>query len=457
MSLSPSLQRARQADAPAWHPAVWRGLPIRQQPPWPDTDEVAAVCDRLAVRQGLTTPHDIRNVLAALARVQAGDAFLLQGGDCAEPFGPEAVVGARAKHRALGGIAERISTRLDLPVVTVGRIAGQFAKPRSQPVERVDGLELPVFRGLMVNGPGPNPAERTPDPHRMLCGYYTAQAVLHELSSLAHSTAQTFVPQVWDARSARALPHGPDRAHEHDGSLRSILPGYGRTRWSAEAGWQHTGLWTSHETLILDYEEPLTRRDPLTGEWFLLSTHLPWIGDRTRQTDGAHVAFLAGISNPVACKIGPSAGPDDTVRLCERLDPFRRPGRLTLICRMGASRIRERLPALVSAVRRAGHPVVWVCDPMHGNTTTTATGLKTRHLKDMLDEVTGFFEVLRALGEWPGGVHLEMAGTDVTECVGGSRVTDEAGLTQAYHTLCDPRLNDEQALMLADMVAKLAG
>jgi 3-deoxy-7-phosphoheptulonate synthase len=457
MLLSPSLRRARAVDDPAWHPASWRGRPVQQQPPWPDPDEAAAVSDRLAVMSALTTPHDIRNVLAAMVRVQAGEAFLLQGGDCAEPFGPEAVAGVRAKHRALGGLAERVSNRLDLPVVTVGRVAGQFAKPRSRPVETVDGQELPAFRGLMVNAPGPNTSDRTPDPHRMLCGYYTAKAVLHELASLAHSTAQTLGPQVWDARTARELPHVPGRAYEHDGSLRSIVPGYGQTRWSEGSGWRHTGLWTSHEALLLDYEEPLTRRDPLTGEWFLLSTHLPWIGDRTRQVDGAHVAFLAGISNPVACKIGPAAEPDDIVRLCERLDPFRRPGRLTLVCRMGASQVRERLPALVSAVRRAGHPVIWVCDPMHGNTTTTAGGLKTRHLKTMVDEVTGFFEVLRGLGEWPGGVHLEMAGGDVTECLDGSRLTDEAHLTEAYHTLCDPRLNDEQALTLADMVAKLAG
>ncbi|KUO15328.1 phospho-2-dehydro-3-deoxyheptonate aldolase [Streptomyces dysideae] len=442
--------------ASSWHPLAWRGLPIRQQPPWPDPDEVAAVTDRLALLPALTTTSDVRSVLAALARVQNREAFVLQGGDCAEPFGPEAVTGARAKHRVLGAVAERVSTRLDLPVVTVGRLAGQFAKPRSEPLEEVAGRELPVFRGLVVNGPEPHEDSRRPDAYRMLSGYYTAKNVLRELAVLAHETASSFAPQAWEPAAARELLWNGRGETAPDGSLRSLVQGYGQTRWSEGRGWRHTGLWTSHEALLLDYENPLTRRDPVTGEWFLLSTHLPWLGDRTRQVGGAHVEFLAGIANPVACKMGPTAEPDEIVRLCERLDPYRRPGRLTLICRMGARRLRQRLPAIVTAVRRAGHPVVWMSDPMHGNTTVTRAGVKTRHLRDMVDEVTDFFEVLRGMGEWPGGVHLEAAAAEVTECVGGTRVADESALADAYETLCDPRLNNEQLMAMADMVAKLA-
>ncbi|WP_226967237.1 3-deoxy-7-phosphoheptulonate synthase class II [Streptomyces phaeolivaceus] len=443
-------------SAPSWHPPAWRGLPIRQQPQWPDPDEVAAVTDRLALLPALTTPSDVRSVLAALARVQNREAFVLQGGDCAEPLGPAAVTGARDKHRVLGAVAERVSTRLDLPVVTVGRLAGQFAKPRSAAVEEVAGRSLPVFRGLTVNGPEPDEEARTPDPYRMLSGYHTARNVLRELAALAHETAGSFAPRAWDPAAAREALWNRSEEAAPDGSLRSLVHGYGQTRWTEDRGWRHTGLWTSHEALLLDYESPLTRQDPVTGEWFLLSTHLPWIGDRTRQLGDAHVEFLAGIANPVAVKIGPSAEPADIVRLCERLDPYRRPGRLTLICRLGARELRGRLPALVTAVRGAGHPVVWMSDPMHGNTTATGTGVKTRHLKDMLDEVTDFFEVLRGMGEWPGGVHLEAAAAEVTECVGGTRVTCEAELGAAYESLCDPRLNNEQLTTLADMVAKLA-
>lgn len=240
-----------------------------------------------------------------------------------------------------------------------------------------------------------------------------------------------------------------------DGSLRAVLDGYGETRRAVSGGWSHTGLWTSHEALVLDYEEPLARQDSLTDKWFLLSTHLPWLGERTRQVGGAHVTFLSGVANSVACKIGPTADPEDVVALCARLDPHRQRGRLTLISRMGMRHVRERLPEIVTAVRRAGHPVVWACNPMHGNTIRTRSGVKTRHLADMADELDGFFQVLRQLGERPGGVHLEVAGAEVTECLGGTRSATEADLGHAYRSLCDPSLNDEQAIVIAETVARL--
>ncbi|MGW6912743.1 3-deoxy-7-phosphoheptulonate synthase class II [Kitasatospora sp. NPDC054939] len=441
-----------------WHPYSWRGLPIVQQPPWPDPDEAAGVRDLLAELPGLTTPADALSLTAALGQVQAREAFLVQGGDCAEPFGRAAVAGARAKHRVIGAMAERISGRTGLPTVTVGRIAGQFAKPRSAPTEEVDGRELPVFRGLTVNSPEPYEKERTPDPYRLMSGYYSGQLVLHELHILAHERAADLMPHAWDPAVARALPADGSAALAWDGSLHSVLAGYGRTRHSAgPAGerWTHTGLWTSHEALVLDYEAPLTRRDPLTGEWYLLSTHLPWIGERTRDPHGAHVRFLSGIANPVACKIGPSARPHEVVDLCERLNPLRKPGRLTLIVRMGPEQLRANLPGIVEAVRDAGHGVVWVCDPMHGNTVKSSSGLKTRYLDAVLAEITAFFRILRGAGEWPGGVHLEMAGTDVTECVGGEQVPTEGELGRSYSSLCDPRLNNEQAMEVADLIGRL--
>ncbi|MGW4891644.1 3-deoxy-7-phosphoheptulonate synthase class II [Kitasatospora sp. NPDC004240] len=442
-----------------WNPYDWRGLPAAQQPPWPNAGELYTVRDLLADLPALTTPADALSLTAALGQVQSRQAFLVQGGDCAEPFGKAAVAGARAKDRVIGAMAERISAALGLPTVTIGRIAGQFAKPRSANTEKVDGRELPVFRGLTVNGPEPYEKDRRPDPYRLMSGYYSGKLVLHELHMLAHEQASARLPQAWEPEVARALLPDTAPALAWDGSLHSVLSGYGRTRHDDGPGggrWSHTGLWTSHESLVLDYEAPLTRRDPLTGEWYLLSTHLPWIGERTRDPNGAHVRFLSGIANPVACKIGPSATPYDVVELCERLDPLRKPGRLSLIVRMGPAQLRDHLPGIVEAVRAAGHQVVWVSDPMHGNTVQSAGGLKTRYLDAILAEITAFFRILSAAGEWPGGVHLELAGTDVTECVGGELVPTEGELPLRYSSMCDPRLNNEQALEVADLIARLA-
>ncbi len=382
-------------------------LPAAQQPDWPDPVTALAVRRRLSALPALVSADETRDLLVRMARVQRGEAFLLQAGACAEPFGRHAVRGAESDHRLIGRMADAVTSRLKLPAVTVGRVAGQFAKPRSQPVETVDGTVLPIFRGLLVNGTEPDARSRRADPFRMLAAYQTARMVL-------------------------------DRLHRLDAAT-------GRDR-----------VWASHEALVLDYEEPLTRFDPVTGEWFAGSTHLPWIGERTRQPDGAHVALLAAVINPVACKIGAGIRSEDLLELCERLDPDRRPGRLTLVVRLGARRIRERLPELVDVTRRSGHPVTWVCDPMHGNTVVTSGGLKTRHTKDVLDELTGFFGVLGRAGQWPGGVHLEVTGDQVTECVGPGGPDHERDVAIGYRSLCDPRLNAAQAMHVTEAVADLA-
>jgi 3-deoxy-7-phosphoheptulonate synthase len=386
------------ATRTSWDPAVWRDKPTAHQPDWPDSCELARARLQLASAPPLTTPEDVRAVRTALAEVAGSRAYVVQGGDCAEPFGVAARRGALAKDRILGALAERISRAIDVPVLTVGRLAGQFAKPRSEPTEVVDGQVVPTFRGLAVNSPHPVAALRVPDARRMITAYRTARAVMGE-------------------------PHG---------------------------------MWVSHEALLLDYEEALVRTDPRTGSSYLASTHFPWIGERTRDPDGGHVAFLSGIDNPVGCKIGPTAVPEDVAALCAKLDPEREPGRLTLICRLGP-RARTLLPPLVRAVREAGHPVVWMCDPMHANTRITNAGVKTRYLDDVVGEAAAFHETVGELGEWPGGLHLELAGEDVTECVGGSRVPDESALSRRYTSLCDPRLNNEQALLVADEVSARAG
>nr|CEL20117.1 2-keto-3-deoxy-D-arabino-heptulosonate-7-phosphate synthase II [Kibdelosporangium sp. MJ126-NF4]CTQ97341.1 2-keto-3-deoxy-D-arabino-heptulosonate-7-phosphate synthase II (EC 2.5.1.54) [Kibdelosporangium sp. MJ126-NF4] len=426
-------------DPEPWHPGIWHRLPAVQQPNWASPG-IAWVRQALQSLPPLTTAEDVHALTRALASVQAGSAFIVQAGDCAEPFGSAAVDGAVAKNRLLGRMAETISDHIGLPVLTVGRLAGQFGKPRSEPTELVGGRVLPSFHGLIVNGPSPTEAERHPYAPRLIDAYRTAQRVYAELKRLSSGFGpggHADLPGWW------ASPP-PTLA---------TVDTYGRSD-SAGMEWVHNGLWTSHEALVLDYEEPLTRQDPDTGEWLLTSTHLPWIGARTNRPDGAHAMFLSGVANPLACKIGPDVDAEQVLRLCERLDPDRIPGRLTLIARHGAMVIRDRLPDLVDAVRAAGHPVIWMTDPMHGNTIKTPSGLKTRRYEDILDEVHGFFAVMADMSQWPGGVHLEVAADDVTECVGGGGA-NLAELPDRYRSLCDPRLNDVQALALVREIADL--
>jgi 3-deoxy-7-phosphoheptulonate synthase len=382
---------------------------------------------------------------------------LLQAGDCAESFGDFTADAIRDKLKVILQMAVVLTYSSGVPVIKLGRIAGQFAKPRSSPTERIGDLVLPSFRGHIVNDDAPTLEARIPDPARLLAAYHQSASTLNLLRafttggfadlSQVHVWNQQFVASSAEGRRYEAIAAEIDRAMRFMKASGIDLSG--------EATLQQVEFWTSHEALILGYEEALTRRDSLTGDWYDCSAHLLWVGERTRQLDGAHLAFLAGLHNPLGCKIGPSASPDEVVALCEALDPDRTPGRLTLISRMGADKVTDRLPALLRAVREAGHPVVWACDPMHGNTFTSEGGRKTRHFDHVLAEISGFFETCRAEGVWPGGVHVELTGDDVTECLGGAEEILEDHLDVRYRTTCDPRLNARQSIDLAFRVAEL--
>ncbi len=442
---------------PIWAPDSWRSLPAAQQPDWPDAAAVAAVRERLRQLPPLVFAGEARNLLAALGEVAAGRAFLLQAGDCVESFREVSAVAIREKLKVMLQMSAVLTYGATLPVVKVGRIAGQFAKPRSSRTEVVDGVELPTFRGHVVHSDEATPEARVPDPERMLHGYYQAASTLNLLRAFTkggfadltqvHTWNQEFVASSPEGRRYETIATEIGRALAF---MQAIGIDLGRERTIHEVD-----VYTSHEGLLLDYEEPLVRRDSLTGRWYDCSAHLLWIGDRTRQLDGAHVAFYAGVENPVAVKLGPAATPDDALALCERLNPGRIPGRLTLVTRMGAARVRELLPPLLEAVRDAGHAVVWACDPMHANTFVSASGRKTRRFDDVMSELEGFFAAHREVGTWPGGVHVEFTGEDVTECLGGSEAVLEDHLDHRYETLCDPRLNARQSLDLAFRVAEL--
>ncbi|SDW77564.1 3-deoxy-D-arabinoheptulosonate-7-phosphate synthase [Amycolatopsis xylanica] len=398
------IQDLRARESTQWTPASWREFPAAQQPDWPDEDHVRRVGAELAALPPLVTAPEVYALRRALCRVAHAGGFVVQAGDCAETFAAPDFVGTAAKVRLLHDAAKRLHDELKVPVVPIGRIAGQYGKPRSSPTERVGDQVLPSFRGEIVNGREPTAAARTPDPARMRLAYQHSAEVFGILRELA----------------AAGL----------------ALSG----RWGSET----PAVWTSHEALVLDYEEPMVRFDEETGAWLLTSTHLPWIGARTCEPDGAHVRFLAGVANPVGLKVGPGCTPGRLEELCARLDPDRQPGRLVLIARMGAGVVGERLPELVRAVAASGHPVVWMSDPMHGNT-RAAGPLKTRRIGDVLAELAGFTAAVRGAGGWPGGLHLEATPEDVTECVGGRDPVVEADLPLRYRTACDPRLNGDQA------------
>jgi 3-deoxy-7-phosphoheptulonate synthase len=427
------------------------------QPEWPDPARAEAARVRLASLPPLVFAGEARQLREALAEVAAGRAFLLQAGDCAESFNEFAAPLIRDKLKLLLQMAVVLTYGATLPVVKVGRIAGQFAKARSSPTERVGDVELPAFRGHMVNDETPTPAARVPDPERMLQVYHQSSATLNLLRAFTKGgLADLGQVHIWNQEFVASSPEGRRYeaiAAEIDRALR-FMQACGIDLASAPQVHQ-VDFWTSHEGLILDYEEALTRRDSLTGDWYDCSAHLLWIGERTRQPDAAHVEFFSGVHNPIACKLGPSASPDDALLLCERLNPERVPGRLTLIVRLGADHVRQLLPPLLQAVREAEHPVVWVCDPMHANVFVTASGRKTRHFDSVMREIEGFFAAHLEQGTWPGGVHLEFTGEDVTECLGGSEEVLEDQLDLRYMTLCDPRLNARQSLDLAFRVGEL--
>jgi len=400
---------------------------------------------------------EARNLQHALGEVAEGRAFLLQAGDCVESFRDVSAIMIREKLKVLLQMSAVLTFAAALPVVKVGRVAGQFAKPRSSDTEVIDGVELPSFRGHTVHSDEPSAEARIADPERILQGYYQAASTLNLLRAFTKGGfADITQVHTWNKEFVASSPAGQryEQLAEEIGRALAFMQACG-IDLAAERKLHEVDVWTSHEGLLLDYEEPLTRKDSLTGDWYACSAHMLWIGERTRELDGAHVAFFAGVHNPVGVKLGPDAAADDVVALCERLNPRRVPGRLTLITRMGAGRVEELLPPLLRAVRETGIPVVWACDPMHANVFKTAAGFKTRRFDDVLREIEGFFAAHHAVGTWPGGVHLEYTGEDVTECLGGSEAVLEEQLDHRYETLCDPRLNARQSLDLAFRVAGL--
>jgi 3-deoxy-7-phosphoheptulonate synthase len=441
------------ATSATWSPSAWRAFPAAHQPAWPDEERAEAARAELRAMPPLVFAGEARQLRAQLAQVAQGKALLLQAGDCAESFHDVSAVSIREKLKILLQMSVVLIYGSTLPVVKVGRIAGQFAKPRSSPTEN----GLPSFFGHLVNGDEPTLAARTPDPARMVRAYHQSASTLNLLRAFTKGGfADLTQVHMWNKDFVASSPAGQryERlANEIDRALR-FMAAIGIDL--AETATLHqVDVWTSHEGLVLDYEESLTRRDSLTGDWYDCSAHMLWIGERTRQPDGAHVEFFSGVHNPIGVKLGPTATPDEVLALCERLDPDRTPGRLTLISRMGADAVEEALPPLLQAVADAGHPVVWACDPMHGNGLRTAGGKKTRDFDTILREIEGFVRACRANDAWPGGVHVEFTGEDVTECLGGSTPVTEADLETTYTTLCDPRLNARQSLDLAFRVAEL--
>jgi 3-deoxy-7-phosphoheptulonate synthase len=432
-------------------------LPADQQPDWPDPAAVDAVAAELKGMPPLVFAGEARQLRRALAEVAAGRGFLLHSGDCAESFRDLSAPRIRDNLKIMLQMAAVLTYSAALPVVKLARAAGQFAKPRSSDTEVVDGVEVPSFRGHMVNDDAPDAAARVPDPARMLQAYNQSAARLNLLRAFTKGGfADLRQVHLWNQEFVACSPEGrryESTASGIDDALRFMAAcGIDLER---EHQLHEVDLYTSHEGLVLPYEEALSRRDSLTGEWYDCSAHLLWIGERTRDPARAHVEFFAGVQNPLACKFGPTTRPEELAALCERLDPEREPGRLTLIARLGADQVATALPSLIRAVDTAGHPVVWACDPMHGNGLVTAGGIKTRRFDDIMSELTAFFAVCRAEGAWPGGVHLEFTGDDVTECVGGVEPVSEHDLGDRYASLVDPRLNARQSLDVAFQVAEL--
>jgi len=432
---------------------AWRSLPAEQQPEWPDAEALAAVGAQLATLPPMVFAGEADLLTDRLASAGRGEAFVLQGGDCAETFAEATADTIRNKIKTILQMAAVLTYGASLPVVKLGRMAGQYAKPRSADTETRDGITLPAYRGDAINGHDFSTESRTPDPRRLVEAYHRSVATLNLIRAF---TTGGYA----DLR----------RVHEWNRGF-TANPAYARyeqvaaeidraMRFMAACGADFDALRTveffsSHEALLLDYERPLTRIDSRTGTPYDCSAHFLWIGERTRRLDGAHVDFLSRVRNPIGVKLGPRTTADDALALMDRLNPTDQPGRLTFVTRMGADRVRDALPALVEKVTASGRPVTWICDPMHGNTISSSSGYKTRRLSDVLDEVRGFFDVHRALGSVPGGLHIELTGDDVTEVLGGSEEIDDAGLAVRYETLVDPRLNHQQSLEVAFQVAEM--
>ena len=440
-----------------WQPNTWRHLTAAQQPEWPDERELRAVYEEISHLPPLVFAGEARSLKAMLGRAADGEAFVLQAGDCAESFGDFSADAIRDKLKIILQMAVMLTYGAGLPVVKVGRIAGQFAKPRSASSEEVEGVTLPTFRGHAVNDIAFDPESRRADPRRLLKAYHQSAATLNLLRALTKGGfADLTQIHVWNQEFVAASKEG--RRYERiasqiDGALR-FMAACG-IDLGLDSALHEVDFYTSHEALLLGYEEALTRQDSLTGDYYDCSAHLVWVGDRTRALDGAHVEFASGIHNPLAVKLGPSATPADAIALCEKLDPHGEPGRLSFITRFGAEKVDELLPPLIQAVRTTGRKVVWICDPMHGNTIASGSGRKTRRFDDILAELKGFFVVHQQEGTIPGGVHIELTHEDVTECLGGAEGVLDQHLESRYQALCDPRLNGRQSLDLAFELAEM--
>jgi 3-deoxy-7-phosphoheptulonate synthase len=438
-----------------WSPASWKEKPILQQPTYPNKDELDRVLKELKNYPPLVFAGEAQRLKSQLADVVAGDAFLLQGGDCAESFSEFHADNIRDTFKALMQMAVVMTYAGGVPVVKVGRLAGQFAKPRSSDTETFNGVTLDSYRGDIINGVDFTSQDRIPDPERMIKAYNQAAATQNLLRAFATGgMADLHKVHKWNlafANKTEVSEKYEQLAQEIENSLK-FMQACGITS-KTYRNLRETDFYTSHEALLLPYEEAFTRKDSITGDWYDTSAHMLWIGDRTRQLDGAHVEYLSGVKNPIGVKAGPTMDPEDLIRLCQKLNPENEAGRLNVIVRMGADKVGDGMPKLIRAVEKEGMKVLWSCDPMHGNTIKSSTNFKTRPVDSVLTEMKQFFQVHKAEGTIGGGVHLEMTGKNVTECIGGSFTVTEEDLSSRYHTHCDPRLNANQSLELAFLIA----
>ncbi|HQS65814.1 MAG TPA: 3-deoxy-7-phosphoheptulonate synthase class II [Sulfuricurvum sp.] len=438
-----------------WSRSSWRDMPIKQQPVYPNKKHLEEVESLLKNYPPLVFAGEARNLKKSLADVCNGKAFLLQGGDCAESFSEFHAHNIRDTFKVMMQMAVVMTFAGGVPVVKVGRLGGQFAKPRSSDNETVNGVTLPSYRGDIINGVDFTESSRVPDPQRMVQAYNQSAATLNLLRAFASGgLADLHQVHAWNlgfVGQNELTKKYDELSQQIDNSLR-FMAACGITSDTYRT-LRETDFYTSHEALLLPYEEAFTRQDSLTGEWYDVSSHMLWIGDRTRQLDGAHVEFMRGINNPIGIKAGPSMDTEDLIRLCDVLNPNNEAGRLNIIVRMGADKVGEGMPKLIQAIEREGKKVLWSCDPMHGNTITSGGGYKTRPVDAVLKEMKQFFQVHKSEGTYAGGVHLEMTGKNVTECLGGSFEITEENLQSRYHTHCDPRLNADQSLELAFLIA----
>ena len=442
-----------------WKPNSWRNYPVVQMPTYPDESKVNSVEAKLSFKPPLVFAGEVQALKKSLALAEKGNAFILQGGDCAESFSQFSANGIRDTFKVLLQMAVILTYGSSIPIIKIGRIAGQFAKPRSSDVEIIDGIELPSYRGDMINDMEFNKTARQPDPQRLIDGYEQSAATLNLIRAFAQGgMANLEKVHEWTLGFLNDTPETDkyrEIANRISESL-NFMKACGLTA-SSVPQLRETDFFTSHEALLLNYEEALTREDTITAEkgWYATSAHLLWVGDRTRQFDHGHIEYLSGIQNPVGIKCGPSLEKDDLIRLLDKVNPNNETGKVVLICRMGSEKVNEHLPKLIKNIKANGKNVTWCCDPMHGNTIKASNGYKTRRVAEILNEVNNFFLVHKSEGTLPGGVHFEMTGSNVTECLGGANEVKESDLGSRYHTHCDPRLNGSQSLELAFLVSDL--